>query len=396
MRSTTQFHALAMMGLVLLALGLLIGGAPEGLTMAALLSALALSVFSIFHSLRTSVEPHGEGTGPEVGSGGRFVEELEAVLGAELPSMTEEIDRVRVLVREAVEQLGESFAKMHALSQHQGEEVMRGLETSDDADDPETRMETLAQRSAEVLDKLVNLLVSVSRQSVQTVHHTEDMMSHLDGIFALLEDSKSLAEQTNLLALNASIEAARAGEAGRGFAVVAEEVRSLSKRSASFNGQIREKVKNAREAVSRVQETVNDMASQDMSLTISEKERINGLFTKANNDLSESLAKRLTTLSSLGKEMEHAVADAVRCLQFEDISTQALDAADRNLDYLKKIRQELAQEASANPMLEVGAGTELRFTRLSERVHSLREEWDRSKHKAVSQHSMEQGGVELF
>src|SRR3546814_17672468 len=89
---------------------------------------------------------------------------------------------------------------------------------------------------------LADALGQVSRQSVTTVGQIDEMVKHLDAIFDLLGDVKTIADQTNLLALNAAIDAARAGEAGRGFAVVAEEVRSLSDRSTNFNEKIRKLV----------------------------------------------------------------------------------------------------------------------------------------------------------
>ncbi len=324
-----------------------------------------------------------------------FIGALDTVLGSEVSSIDEELNRVKGLIHEAVVELGRSFEQMHALAQAQSEVVRQGLERSRNSEEGVLNIRSLADHSSEVLDKLVDLLVSVSKQSIETVHHTEDMMAHLDGIFGLLEDAKSLAEQTNLLALNASIEAARAGEAGRGFAVVADEVRSLSRRSASFNEQIRERVKNAREAVARVQETVNVMASQDMSLTISEKEHIQNLFAKADDDLGQEMARSLGSLSELGGRMEGVVGDAVRSLQFEDISSQALTAAEVNVAHLKELNREL-QLTRQDEAMHTGASLAGRLSRMGESVSQLYEEWESKKHKAVAQHSMDEGDVELF
>src|SRR3546814_2120216 len=99
------------------------------------------------------------------------------------------------------------------------------------------------------------------------------MVKHLDAIFDLLGDVKTIADQTNLLALNAAIEAARAGEAGRGFAVVAEEVRSLSERSTNFNEQIRKLVSVSKDAIAKVRDTVGDMATRDSSVSSGAQDR---------------------------------------------------------------------------------------------------------------------------
>jgi methyl-accepting chemotaxis protein len=106
-------------------------------------------------------------------------------------------------------------------------------------------------------------MVDVSRNSLETVHHIDDMVEKLDGIFGLIENVEGLASQTNLLALNASIEAARAGDAGRGFAVVADEVRTLSINSAELNNQIREEISYAKETIEVLRSTVGGMASTD-------------------------------------------------------------------------------------------------------------------------------------
>lgn len=69
----------------------------------------------------------------------------------------------------------------------------------------------------------------------------------------------SITSQTNLLALNASIEAARAGEAGRGFAVVANEIGQLASNSAEAASQIRTVSANVTEAVNELANEAENM-----------------------------------------------------------------------------------------------------------------------------------------
>src|SRR5690606_41765735 len=99
------------------------------------------------------------------------------------------------------------------------------------------------------MEQLVEALEQVAGQSTTTVQHIDQMAQHLDGIFALLEDVKSIADQTNLLALNAAIEAARAGEAGRGLAVGADEARHLSERATTAHAQLRKLAHRSKDAI---------------------------------------------------------------------------------------------------------------------------------------------------
>lgn len=314
----------------------------------------------------------------------RVLDEVRETVGGEVREVEQEVNRVTSMIGHAVTELSDTFTRLHQLSRQQGDLVRDGIELKDEQGDAMTLsgfMSGFAAKSEDALQLFVDTLVQVSRLSVQTAHHMDDMLGHLDGIFRLLEESRALADQTNLLALNASIEAARAGEAGRGFAVVATEVRGLSQRSAQFNEQIRTQVGETRQAVARVQETVNRMASRDMNETLREKERIQDMFGRA-EALSSRMQSSLDTLAMLGPELDEAVATAVRALQFEDMSSQALASASRSLGQLMQLCQELDG---------AGDGGEL-----AERVRERRETWQRERHCPVSQTSVEEGSVELF
>ncbi|WP_018953823.1 methyl-accepting chemotaxis protein [Thioalkalivibrio sulfidiphilus] len=314
----------------------------------------------------------------------RVLEEVGQTIQGEASHVEEEVGRVTSMIGHAVQELSSTFTRMHELSNHQAALLRDSIQFEDEGGEPvslSTFMSGFASRSDHSLQHFIDTLVEVSKLSVQTAHHMDDMLGHLDGIFRLLEESSSLADQTNLLALNASIEAARAGDAGRGFAVVATEVRALSQRSAQFNEQIRAKVNETRQAVAKVQTTVDQMASRDMNETLGEKEHIQEMFSRA-EALSGRLQSALDTLSDISPQLETAVATAVRALQFEDMSSQSLGAASRSLAHVRELCGDL----------ETPGDTEA----LVQRVRLRREEWAQSRHRPVSQTSVDEGEVELF
>ncbi|MEQ1439298.1 methyl-accepting chemotaxis protein [Fontimonas sp. SYSU GA230001] len=304
--------------------------------------------------------------------------ELRGGLGGEIEGVEREITRVRNLIAESVRQLGAAFEEMTRQSQHQQAAVSRILsQTGDGGGGIDVRR--FAETAAGLMNSLVESLAQVSRQSSESVRQIDEMVKQLDAIFELLGDVKSIADQTNLLALNAAIEAARAGEAGRGFAVVAEEVRNLSERSTSFNEQIRKLVYSSKEAVAKVRETVGEMASRDVSLSAGARDEASRLLSQVQS-INDGLAAGIREVSAAREEISDAVGRAVRCLQFEDISTQALGAALRHAQRIESINDEVAQSAG----LEAAP---------SARPH---EDWRKPQHKPVEQVSMQSGAVELF
>mgnify|MGYP000123712164 FL=1 len=321
-----------------------------------------------------------------------LVEEMRGFVTSEIRGTREEIERARGLVGDAVRRLAKNFEHMNQESRGQAELMGRVLERRG-GEPNQGGVRQFADEARSLMERMSSALSQVSSQSGATVGHIDGMAQKLDDMFVLLEDVKTIADQTNLLALNAAIEAARAGEAGRGFAVVADEVRSLSQRSNTFNEQIRRLAVDAKEAVSSVRASVAAMSQRDGSLSEEAQagtSRLIGHVQTIHNTLSETLNEAQGSTQRIGQ----TVAEAVRSLQFEDISTQALTAADVHLTRL----EEIERETRALDALRLKADRDCvpELTRLTQRVRELRGRVAVPPHKPVSQVAMQVGEVELF
>ena len=326
-----------------------------------------------------------------------LLSELRRFVNNEIEGSRHEIDRARELIREAVGSLGGSFDAMNRKSREQSAAIARIIDRNGDGDRAGVDVARFAQNASQRMEQLVEALEQVAGQSGTTVHHIDDMAQHLDGIFSLLEDVKSIADQTNLLALNAAIEAARAGEAGRGFAVVADEVRNLSERSTTFNEQIRKLAHSSKDAIAKVRETVTQMASRDLDRSREARAEAAQMLQNV-AAINSSLGDGMREISECGRAIDGSVAEAVRALQFEDIATQALGGAHVHLDRLDAINREaLALQDLLHRSNGAGDEDLLRaLQRLGQRLRDLRGEWEAPPHKPVAQQTMGAGTVELF
>ncbi|QSX77580.1 methyl-accepting chemotaxis protein [Agrilutibacter solisilvae] len=338
---------------------------------------------------------HGQMMGEQV----RLLEELRTFINAEVQGSRTEIDRTRELIRESVGKLGGSFDAVNRRSRQQGEVVARIVDRRGDNENGGggADVHRFALQASQQMEQLVEALEAVAGQSGATVTHIDAMAEHLDGIFALLEDVKSIADQTNLLALNAAIEAARAGEAGRGFAVVADEVRNLSERSTAFNEQIRKLAHSSKDSISRVRDTVTQMASRDLDRSRNARTEAAAMLERVDG-INRGLGNGMREIAECGRAIDQSVAEAVRSLQFEDIATQALGAANVHLDRLGAINREASALQELLHRTHGHAGEELRqaLGQLGLRIAQMRGDWERPPHKPVMQQSMNAGSVELF
>ncbi|MGI1670513.1 MAG: methyl-accepting chemotaxis protein [Neptuniibacter sp.] len=307
--------------------------------------------------------------------------------------VNQEISRVDGLIKEAVALMGSSFHEMHDLANRQIQLTSEIISQSQDTDSDEVsfNVQNFIHETGNTLDQFITIMVDVSRNSLETVHHIDDMVEKLDGIFGLIENVEGLASQTNLLALNASIEAARAGEAGRGFAVVADEVRTLSINSAQLNNQIREEIGLAKETIEVLRKTVGSMASTDMSDTIGTKEKMGTMLTHM-SEMNNFLNDKVVEISHVGDQLNNVVDTAVRSLQFEDISSQALGSMEHNVNSLNEVSSLLSNIVDHQHQINPQAADQC-----AQRCKALKvEAQNRNATRTVSQNDMDEGDVELF
>lgn len=323
------------------------------------------------------------------------------VVQAELEHLRGELDQAKSVVADAVETLGQSFHALNNSAQEQSGLVHTSIESMAGAtgNDDKTLISVAAftKETSSILQHFIDLLVQVSHQSMSTVNYIDDMTGHMDEVFGLLSDVKTIADQTNLLALNAAIEAARAGEAGRGFAVVADEVRKLSQNSEHFNEQIGQRIRTAQSSVSDAKQLVSEIASRDMTSTLLAKGRVDAMMVQL-DEMNDLISGNLSRVSTIGDTINSSVTNAVRSLQFEDIVRQLMEHADERIDH---VDQKLAEFEN---LLDAPAADEA-DTVDEPSIHDQTPQTQVSRDKPpahassghpVVQDSMSEGGVDLF
>jgi methyl-accepting chemotaxis protein len=244
------------------------------------------------------------------------------------------------------------------------------------------RMSNFADSTYELLNRFVDTTVTMSASFMELVEKVGSISEKMPKALKALQDIDQIASQTNLLALNAAIEAARAGESGRGFAVVADEVRALSNRSAGFSLAIQKQLREIAVGIDDLKDTVSEVASQDMTYVLQVKAKM--------KLVSDNLIQRAERDRQVTKQMEPIVSnlvcqlhDAIRALQFEDMSTQNMRHTIQRLEELIPIADSLAKPAT-------------NFSRLTDELTRYKESVARQKHNPVSASSVESGSVDFF
>ena len=218
------------------------------------------------------------------------------------------LEKMKELIEHSLTDLEGNFESIHNET-HRQESLISQLGKSTEKLDPiNDRRKPMAPANIavdkfmgdvnHVLTYYINLIISVSQQSTDTIKKIDAMIVQMDGIFDMVADVRAIADQTSLLALNASIDAVKSGDAGRGFSFVAHEVIKLSKQSEEFSHDIRTEVDAAKETVSQARDLVSNIAENDLAMAVNTKAKTDKLQGKL-VELCELLSSELAS-SELG------------------------------------------------------------------------------------------------
>jgi len=318
----------------------------------------------------------------------------EAERAAQTAAALDELERVKTLLREAIDRLLGSFNSITgqtAAQQQLALSITRG-----GSQDAGVGFQQFVADTSRTLGYFVESTIANSRNAIGLVERMEEIRERLGDIRGILGEIESISKQTNLLALNAAIEAARAGEAGRGFSVVAVSLKKKSGRTNQFSHEIRAKVATVNDSVHGAEQAIHELASKDMTFALQAKQQVEQTMSEVQG-VNEHMAAAVEQMGGIAAQVDHDVNAAVTALQFQDMVSQLLGHVTRRIEALGEMLAATSGVAqSAVGALDRGERPQALAPKLQAFAGTLEDLRGRTSHNPVAQATMTSGDVELF
>ncbi len=327
--------------------------------------------------------------------------ELQHLSQQQIAYLDENLERIKSISSSAVEGLTQSFHGIDDKSRRQVELTERLTERLNLCARPGSGHGSLVDEIRGIIDLFSGNMEAIRGESLAMVNALAQMKGNMEQVDRLLKQLDTISAQTNMLALNAAIEAARAGSHGRGFSVVADEVRLLSQRSDEFRGLVREQFAAAKENMQVASELVAKTASRDIDVTLQSTDRMSGMMAEM-NAINQDVLAALPEVNAISGALNEEVGNAVRALQFEDMTRQLAEQLQLRVDALRLLQGFYARvnQCVVQAVTAAEAGhVEEAHTALRDLAGELAE-FPRLAHASeshiVAQRNVAQGSVELF
>lgn len=324
-----------------------------------------------------------------------FLSSSTQVITSQFELIGGELAQIDNLIADATTKLSDSFHDMEQQSRLQENLVQELIANVNQKACKDENSKSFTEEINELVAMFSDNITVMSDGSMQLVHAMKELDTNIAMIDKFLNEIDGISEQTNLLALNAAIEAARAGEAGRGFSVVADEVRSLSLRSNGFSRQIRETFRHAKDGMKKASNIVGTMASRDMSMTLTSQNRISDLMGDIDN-LNAEVADKLSDTQHISHRIHTAVVNAVKSLQFGDMSQQIVGHIQKRIGAIQHYSTQ-TDALLESGLCDASTSTEFNNNEYKTRLDELSTELNEYvKNKPVSSQEISERDVDLF
>ena len=321
---------------------------------------------------------------------GDLLDAQAQVIAARRDDNVAELERVKRLLKEAIDQLVSSFSEMNGHIQAQRNlalSIISGM-TDERRSQEGICFSDFVMDTSRTMSSFVDNTLKSSKIAMGLVETMDIIDVEVNAIIEILSEIESISKQTNLLALNAAIEAARAGEAGRGFAVVADEVRALSQRTNTFSQQIRAHMDRVHDSMTTAHAAIYDVASMDMNFALESKQRVQDTMQRIGL-INQDMARAAQGINGHADEVSTGVNTAVTALQFQDMTHQLIEHVQHRVETGSLLAEDMARAFRARDNAAEGV-------RQARNALRTREQAGQNRPPPVMQENMNAGDIELF